>query len=155
MKPWRITVHCSDTPDGKEYDIEKIRAYHTAKPPQGRGYKDVAYHVVIQPSGVVQYGRSLTEVGAHVADENEGNIGICLIGSSKFTLSQFTSLKNQIRSLIQIYDIKDFDLNCHYQFKSAQAQGKTCPGISINRLLCWYHLENWEAIKPNLIDPNA
>jgi len=60
LSPGHVTIHCSDTTNGSDYDIERIRADHLA-----RGFNDVGYHLVIQPDGTAQNGRGLNAIGAH------------------------------------------------------------------------------------------
>lgn len=154
MIPSRITVHCSVTPDSQRFDIARLRHIHMSPP---RNWKDVGYHMVIQPDGEVQRGRPLNALGAHVQGENAGNIGICLIGTKRFTQAQFEALRYQLDSLFMTYfkSINPTELYCHYQFKSAQAQGKTCPNIPINNLLRWYWCQDKAAIAPYLYKPHA
>lgn len=145
MKPFRITLHSAATKNGVRVDIEEIRKWHKAK-----GWSDVGYHLVIQPDGEVQRGRPLNMLGAHVEGENMGNIGICLPGTDKFPLPQWESLRYQIDGIVQIYQIPPWEIFAHNQFKSAIAQGKICPGVSINRLLAWYIGHRYDAIEPHI-----
>ena len=150
MKPYRITVHCADTPNGKIVPADEIRKWHLA-----RGWNDIGYHLVIQPTGEVERGRGLNEQGAHVEGANEGNIGICLPGTDRFTARAFSTLRYQIDSIRMNYGISEHELYCHNQFKSAQEQGKTCPNMSINRLLAWYLLKDEKMIQPYLIEETS
>lgn len=147
MKARKIIVHCSDSPNGKWNDIESIRRFHKAPPPEGRGWSDIGYHAVIQPDGSTQNGRGLNEVGAHCSGENHDSIGICLIGKDKFTLEQLISLKSLVDTIRRTYDIPKWAVYCHNQFASAQAQGKTCPNLDVNRLLFWLWCEDLKAIE--------
>jgi N-acetylmuramoyl-L-alanine amidase len=147
VKPYRITVHCAASADGKRRDISDIRRDHLA-----RGFHDVGYHLVIQPDGEIQRGRSLTDDGAHVEGANQGNIGICLPGTSHFTRSQLIVLRDQIMALGQIYDIPLWEVRCHYQFPSAIKQGKTCPNMEIGRLLSWLITGDLKAVEPYLME---
>lgn len=146
MTPYRITVHCSATENGKSVSIETIRSWHIA-----RGWRDIGYHVVIDVDGSVNIGRPLIEQGSHVEGENEGNLGICLVGTDKFTRSQFASLKNQLNNLINAFKINEWEIHTHREFPSAVKQGKTCPGFTTGQLLCWYLLDDYVAISRNII----
>ncbi len=130
----RIILHCTDSPNGHEYPIDKLRADHLA-----RGFKDIGYHLVIQPDGSITYTRSLNAEGAHCKGENYDSIGVCLVGSSKFSLAQFRSLRYQLDGIFQTYSIPKWAIYCHYQFKSAQDQQKTCPNMDSHRILYWYN----------------
>lgn len=46
-----------------------------------RRYGDIAYHLAIDYAGRIWEGRSLSYEGAHVLSNNEGNIGIVLLGN--------------------------------------------------------------------------
>lgn len=146
QNPNKITIHCSDTTNGLSASIAAMREEHIK-----RGFSDIGYHYMIQPSGEVVNGRPLNVVGAHVQGENKNNIGICLIGKNKFTKAQFSSLYRLVDTLRICYQIKPYNTYCHYQFPSAVKQKKECPNIVINHLLAWVLLENLEAISPYLI----
>jgi hypothetical protein len=143
-KPSKIIIHCSATKNGEDIGAAEIRKWHLA-----RGFKDIGYHIIIRVTGEVELGRPLNVVGAHCEGANEGSIGICLIGTDQYTQKQFDVLRYQIDSLRQIYGIKVWEIYAHRQFPSAIKQGKTCPGISINRLLAWYAFSEG-AILPHL-----
>jgi hypothetical protein len=147
MIPTRITIHCTDTKNNQHVSIEAITADHIA-----RGFGGIGYHAVIQPNGEVCRGRPLNQAGAHVAGENTGNLGIALAGSDRFTARQFEALRSEIDSFRQLYPIRPYSIFCHYQFKSAEKQGKTCPNIEINRLLGWYLSHYEDAIAQYLVE---
>lgn len=147
MNPNRITIHCSDSKNGERVDISVIREWHLA-----RGWKDIGYHMVIQPDGEIQNGRSLKEQGAHVEGENENNLGICLVGKTRFSRAQMDSLRRRLDDITMLYQIRPWNIFCHYQFSSAIKQGKTCPNMSINRLISWYIGHYEEAIWPYLLE---
>ena len=118
-----IVIHCSATKENKDYSSVDIKKWHLQ-----RGFNDIGYHFIIKLDGTIEIGRSLDKVGAHVAGNNTGSIGICYIGGldskgkSKDTRTdeQKESLLNLINLLkknINIKEIKghrDFskDLNC-------------------------------------------
>ena len=147
MRPDLITIHCSATPDGERCDIGTIKDWHLK-----RGFTTVGYHAVIQPDGEVQHGRPLSMVGAHVQSHNVGNIGICLVGNTKYTKAQFKSLKYYLDGLRVCYQIKPWMIRCHYEFDSARSQGKSCPNMYIGEILMWYLLKREEAISRYLLD---
>ncbi|MER8421851.1 N-acetylmuramoyl-L-alanine amidase [Mesorhizobium sp. M1329] len=81
MRPIDTLVwHCAATPEGKWFDVEDVRKWHTLPPPKGRGWKDVGYHFIVLLDGTIQKGRPLDRVGAHVEGHNTGSIGCCYIG---------------------------------------------------------------------------
>lgn len=76
----KIILHCSATPEGKDYTVAQIRQWHLA-----RGFSDVGYHYVIYRDGSVHRGRPETQVGAHTTGYNTHSIGICYIGGCEAT----------------------------------------------------------------------
>lgn len=70
-----ITVHCSATKEGKEFNSKHIDRWH-----KDRGFRKIGYHYVILLDGTIEVGRFESEQGAHVKSYNKGNIGICYIG---------------------------------------------------------------------------
>ena len=70
-----IIVHCSATPEGKDYTLDTIRQWH-----RQRGFSDIGYHYVIHPDGTVEEGRDVNIAGAHCSGHNSKSIGICYIG---------------------------------------------------------------------------
>jgi len=148
FKPNRITVHCSDTPNLQRLDISVIRGWHKA-----RGFKDVGYHLVIQPNGEVQRGRPLNVEGAAVRGSNKNNTHICLIGKDKFTSGQFAALRYYLDSVRMVHSIEMQEIYCHYEFESALEQGKTCPNMRAADIMCWYVSELDDPIKKYIKNP--
>lgn len=70
-----IIVHCSATPEGKDYTVSQIKQWHLA-----RGFSDIGYHYVIYRDGSLHTGRSESIAGAHCTGHNTISIGICYIG---------------------------------------------------------------------------
>lgn len=70
-----IIVHCSATPEGKDYTVKDIDGWHRA-----RGFNGIGYHYVIYRDGAVAKGRDESVVGAHCTNHNSKSIGICYIG---------------------------------------------------------------------------
>lgn len=70
-----IVVHCSATPEGKDFAVEDIDRWHRA-----RGFKKIGYHYVVYRDGTVHPGRAENEIGAHVSGYNANSIGVCYIG---------------------------------------------------------------------------
>ena len=70
-----IILHCSATPDGKDYTVDDIRRWH-----KQRGYSDVGYHYIVYRNGILAQGRDVNIIGAHASGHNAHSIGICYIG---------------------------------------------------------------------------
>lgn len=116
----KIIVHCSDTPKGRNDDVEDIRRWH-----KNRGWSDVGYHYVITLDGTIQEGRKEEIKGAHCEGNNSDSIGICYIGGKEGdtrTTEQKVSLvyligylKNKHKGAI-VYGHKDFSTKLCPQF---------------------------------------
>ncbi|SOC47662.1 putative peptidoglycan binding protein [Rhizobium subbaraonis] len=70
-----IIVHCTATPEGRDYTVADIRAWH-----KQRGFSDVGYHYVIYRDGRIMLGRPVGQIGAHVEGHNTGTIGVSYVG---------------------------------------------------------------------------
>lgn len=94
-----LVVHCSATKPTQDVGASEIRRWHLE-----RGWSDIGYHQVIRRNGVVELGRSLTEVGAHVKGYNRVSVGVCLVGgidvhgnpADNFTAAQYESLETTL-----------------------------------------------------------
>lgn len=75
-----ILVHCTATPEGKDYSVDDIRSWHTAPKPKGNGWSDIGYHYIIDRYGKVHLGRDVDIAGAHCVDHNSHSIGVVYIG---------------------------------------------------------------------------
>lgn len=70
-----IIIHCSATPEGRNYTVEDIRRWH-----RQQGWSDIGYHYVIYRDGTIHEGRNVDIAGAHCVNHNAHSIGICYIG---------------------------------------------------------------------------
>lgn len=70
-----IIVHCSATPEGRDYTVKDIDRWH-----RERGWKGIGYHYVVYRDGSVHAGRNEAEAGAHCYGHNQRSIGVCYIG---------------------------------------------------------------------------
>ena len=76
-----IVVHCSATPEGKDYTVADIDRWHRT---QNR-WEMIGYHKVIYRDGSIHDGRPLDKVGAHVKNLNSCSVGVCYIGGCEAT----------------------------------------------------------------------
>ena len=70
-----IIVHCTATPEYKDYTVTDIRQWHKA-----RGWADIGYHYVVYRDGSVHEGRDVDKVGAHCTNHNTHSIGVVYVG---------------------------------------------------------------------------
>ena len=71
----KIIIHCSATPEGKNFTVKQIDACH-----RQRGFNGIGYHFVIYLDGSVHVGRALAKAGAHCKGYNAHSVGVCYIG---------------------------------------------------------------------------
>lgn len=126
----KIIVHCSATPEGKDYTVCDITRWH-----KERGFKDIGYHYVIYRDGTIHEGRDVKLVGAHCTGQNVNSIGICYIGGVAIdgktpkdtrTPAQKTSLLNLIRTLKVKYP--GVKVHGHREFAN-----KACPSFDVQK----------------------
>ena len=120
------SVHCDDVVS----DIHNVLDGHFQ-----RRFGDIGYHMIIDQVGRVWEGRSLRYMGAHVADNNEGNIGVMLLGNfekQKPTDKQLMTLRAVIDAIQTEFLIPFSRVYGHRDL------GQTlCPG---RHLLSYVHL---------------
>ena len=121
-----IIVHCSATPEGKDYTLDTIRQWH-----RQRGFSDIGYHYVIHPDGTVEEGRDVNIAGAHCSGHNSKSIGICYIGGMTAdnkkpkdtrTEEQRTNLKALLMAMRKLYPTAK--IHGHRDFAA-----KACPSF--------------------------
>ncbi len=109
-----IVIHCSASPDGISLarfspatgfvtgSAQVIDAWHAARdfnrePAAVRRYnphlRHIGYHYVIDIDGRIETGRAVDEPGAHAAGFNGESIGICLVGTARYTRAQWLALQ--------------------------------------------------------------
>ena len=96
----KLIVHCSATPEFKDFDVEDIREWHV----KGNGWSDIGYHYIITLDGIVQEGRPVDKKGAHCFGHNSDSIGVCYIGGMDKDMKEWkdTRTQNQIDSLYNL-----------------------------------------------------
>lgn len=125
-----IILHCSATPEGKDYDIATIRKWHLE-----RGFSDIGYHYVIYRDGSINNGRDVNISGAHCTNHNSKSIGICYIGGCAAdgktakdtrTDAQKASLVSLVKQLMSMYKLTSSNVHCHNEYAN-----KACPSFKI------------------------
>ena len=124
-----IVIHHSASHDGRTYEWDGIRKYHTSYRYRGEiltpeaaqqfisqgisgvipPWRDIGYHLGIEQRGygyVYLKGRPLSEVGAHSGTDvskkfNEEGIGICLLGNYDFDILKELQIK-MLKELVNV-----------------------------------------------------
>ena len=114
-------MHCTATPEGRNYTVEQCRADH-----KKQGWSDIGYHYLIYRDGSIHNGRDVDLIGAHCAagGHNTYSIGVAYVGGvakdgktpkDTRTLQQKAALLNLLTDLrrqypqAKIYGHHDFD----------------------------------------------
>ncbi len=118
-----IIIHCAATPNGKHFTAEDIHRWHVKK-----GWSGIGYHYVIRVDGVLDVGRPECWAGAHAKGRNTGSVGICLIGTDKYNLDQWSILKKLLTKLSAKYI--GVNIIGHNEISN-----KTCPGFDVQKWL--------------------
>ncbi len=128
--PWRVTLHHSDgkhtrTLAESEAEAHFIQDFHI----HGRGWIDIAYHFLVDSQGNILEGRPEGTLGAHTLGNNEGNVGIVLLGTyhppvnDVPTKAQLEAVAALGRYLVARYGIDPKMLKGHRDYKQTD-----CPG---------------------------
>ena len=131
----KLIIHCSATPPNMDIGVKEIRKWHKDK-----GWSDIGYHWVIPRDGVIEEGRPINIIGAHVKGHNTGSLGVCMVGGvdkdmnpeDNFTKKQWHSLELLVRGIKAI--LTTITIHGHNEFSN-----KACPSFSVKN---WLQSEN-------------
>lgn len=142
-----IVIHCSATPDGEWVTALDIDKWHAE-----RGFRrdgawrvrlnpqlgHIGYHFIVYTNGAIATGRHLAEAGAHVRGHNLDSIGICLIGTERYSRAQWSALSALVVQLRHEFPAARV---CGHRDLSPDIDGdgvvepaewlKTCPGFDV------------------------
>lgn len=125
-----LIVHCSATPEGKDFTVSQIREWHLQ-----RGFSDIGYHYVIYRDGSIHIGRDESVIGAHCTGHNTNSIGVCYIGgcASDGKTPKDTRTTEQKQSLVKLLkELKtkypQASIHGHRDFSS-----KACPSFDATK----------------------
>jgi len=141
-----IVIHCSATPNGRWTSTLDVNHWHAQ-----RGFKraeaavarfnpdlgSIGYHWVLYPNGARATGRAPDEVGAHARGVNSRSLGLCLVGTDRYTFPQWGALLDQVRHLCGKYSIplQHADAANGYRgvcgHRDLANVNKTCPGFEV------------------------
>lgn len=125
-----IIVHCSATPEGKDFTVLDIKKWHLE-----RGFSDIGYHYVIYRDGSINKGRDESKIGAHCTGHNSYSIGVCYVGgvakdgkTAKDTRTD--AQKKSLLSLLRNLKMKYPQASIHSHRDYAQ---KACPSFDATK----------------------
>lgn len=125
-----IIVHCTATPEGKDYTVDSIRQWHLQ-----RRFSDIGYHYVIHLDGSISKGRDESIIGAHCTGHNTYSIGVCYVGGCKSdgktpkdtrTSAQKQALLDLLKKLKNKY--KGVSIHSHRDYAN-----KACPSFDATK----------------------
>lgn len=132
----RITVHhdgmnafTSTGQSAAAGRIEAIRNSHV----NARGWADIGYHYIVDPAGRVWEGRPVNLQGAHVADNNEHNLGVMMLGNYDLqspTSPAVRALDDFVTSMMRKYRVPVSRIYTHQELRPT-----ACPGRSLQRVM--------------------
>jgi len=111
----KIILHCSAS-DSDTQTAAVIDQWH-----KERGWAKIGYHYFIRKNGLIESGRAVEEIGAHVHGQNSDSLGICVAGLKHFEPTQFESLQDLLLCLRRIWP--DASIHGHNEFD----KNKECP----------------------------
>ena len=123
-----IVYHCAATPEGKNFTVVDVTAWH-----KQRGWNRCGYHFVILLDGTIQVGCPIGQIGIHTKGKNTGSIGIAYIGGmtknmkaakDTRTPAQVASSAWLISELCKMYPINK--ISGHNQYAP-----KACPSFGM------------------------
>lgn len=104
--------------------LESIRRAHLQ-----RGWADIGYHYSIDPAGRVYQCRPLDLQGAHVANQNPGNIGVMVMGNFEQqvpTPAAISTLEAFVPTLMRQYGVRVGSVFTHRELAAT-----ACPGQNL------------------------
>lgn len=147
-----IILHCTATPEGKNYTVEDIHKWHL-----NNGWSGIGYHYVIYLDGSINQGRNFDSVGAHCVARNKDSIGIVYLGGldkdgkakDTRTFEQKQSMYNLVEYLMTKYNININNVKCHRDYDK-----KSCPCFTSDQFKKEYNIYKEEKYKNELIEKN-
>jgi hypothetical protein len=116
--------------------LESIRGAHLGRSPEPFG--DIGYHFAIDPAGRIWQCRPLTWQGAHVARQNQGNLGIVLMGNydkQRPNRAQQASLVAFIAAQMKRYRVPVNAVKTHQEMAATLCPGRNLQAFMVSARL--------------------
>ncbi len=129
-RPVHVTQHhtAGTQPESLEESVAELRFIQNLHQ-EGRGWSDIGYHFLIDAAGRIFQGRPETVIGAHTAYNNDGNVGVALMGyhhpprNDPVTPQQMASLKRLGGWILGAFTIAPDKYRGHRELRAT-----VCPG---------------------------
>jgi hypothetical protein len=122
-------MHFTDSSQGATAAMmERIRLGH-----RDRNFGDIGYHFAVDRAGRVWEGRPLSWQGAHVANRNEGNLGIVALGNfdeQSPSNAQVDALRRFLSQAMRTYNVPVSRVKTHQEWAPTR-----CPGTQMQRYI--------------------
>ena len=127
-----VILHCSATPEGKDFKAKDIKTMHVKQ-----GWSDIGYHFIVDLDGTIEPGRDIDKIGAHCLNHNANSIGVCYIGGcdknmqakDTRTQAQKDALLDLVYLLLLQYHLTINNVHAHYEYE----KNKACPSYTITQ----------------------
>ena len=125
-----IIVHCTATPEYRDYTVDDIRQWH-----KQQGWSDIGYHYVVYRDGTVHEGRDVDISGAHCTGHNANSIGVVYVGG----VSSDGKTPKDTRTDLQRAALLSLLLDLRKLYPKAEIHGhrdfanKACPSFDATR----------------------
>jgi hypothetical protein len=139
---YRFAIHHTVTGStDPRRQVRGIQAFHM----NSRGWCDVGYHFLVGIDGTIYEGRPLHLLGAHVAGNNSGNIGISFVGCfhtsgcgglgpTTPSTAMIDAGGRLLGTLSRLYGITPTSANVRGH-RAHPGQSTSCPGDNLDRRL--------------------
>ena len=154
-----VVVHCAGTPNGSlrfqllcdnpRYSIDHWHRLHrwyrseAARLALRPELYSAAYHEAIYPDGTHELGRGYLEIGPHAGGRyssvpglNARSIGLCLMGTDKFTEAAWLTLRARVEAAMVRHPIDRISGHRDNRDREKEIRDgrkpKTCPGFSVD-----------------------
>ncbi len=134
----RITIHhdgmspfTDSSMSAAKQRLESIRRSHLQRRPQPFG--DIGYHYAIDPGGRIWSGRPTSWQGAHVRAQNQGNLGIVVLGNydqQSLNAAQKNALVRFLGQQMKTYNIRSNKVTTHQEMAAT-----ACPGTNLQAFM--------------------
>jgi hypothetical protein len=130
--PNRATIHHTVTPTNDSMTVaarlRQIQAFHMFT----RGWCDIGYNYLVSRDGRIWRGRGARTIGAHVENQNTGNVGISFIGTYTSTAPTQGQMCNAAKLLRRLHmDYSGLSLNRTDVKGHRQRMSTSCPGNAL------------------------
>lgn len=119
-----LILHCTATPEGRAVTADEIRRWHTAPPPQGRGWSKVGYSDMIHLDGHIENLRSFNP-------DNWVDAGEITNGAR--------GMNTQSRHIVYVGGTEKDDINIAKDTRTPDQEWSMS-------ILCWWHVMRYPDI---------